>query len=264
VSGISPTTTKDNLHKFFSFCGSIEKIDVETSEELEKSEHQAATVYFEKSSAAKTATMLNGGSLDGATITVKEVGVVEEGHHDDQEPLPEGVPFHQSDKPRATIAAEYLASGYKITDDILQRGIDMDKKHGISSRFTAWFNALDSGVGSRVLGADQTVTGKVQATLNDVSGKARSVDEQKGYSKAVYEYAASITQALDPTNKWREKVLSFYNSTSKGVTDIHEEARRIAESKKASGSSPTSASAGATGAEVPPSNPPTTAAPLAT
>lgn len=76
------------LHRF---CGKITSIDHDASE-------QTATVHFEKPSAAKTALMLNGGSLDGSTLTVTS----EKEHHDERPTSAgDGVHFEQSDKPRA-------------------------------------------------------------------------------------------------------------------------------------------------------------------
>jgi hypothetical protein len=80
--------------------------------------------------------------LDGASLTVTS----DVAHQDEEEPLKEGVPIEQSDKPRAgskhktwggifcgfltgiTVAAEYLAKGYVLSDNILQQAIDMDSK----------------------------------------------------------------------------------------------------------------------------------------
>ncbi len=45
----------------------------------------------------------------------------------------------QEDKPRSRIVAEYLAHGYTISDNAIQRAIQLDNKHGVSNRFT---NAL--------------------------------------------------------------------------------------------------------------------------
>lgn len=103
---------------------------------------------------------------------------------------------------RITVAAEYIAAGYTFSDPIIQRFIDLDsefdspctiesrvhnsvhvEKHGISSRFTSWFDSINTTVGSKVLGPDQTVTGGVSSALGGVSNKARSIDEQKGISK---------------------------------------------------------------------------------
>ncbi|KAF8630867.1 hypothetical protein AX17_005226 [Amanita inopinata Kibby_2008] len=237
VSGISPTTTEDKLHDFFTFCGKISSID---------HKEKNATIQFEKLSAAKTALMLNGGTLDGSTLTVTSDSLPQE----ETEAIKEGQPIDQSEKPRAGIAAEYLAKGYTLSDNILQRMIEFDSKQGISSRFIDYIHSLDTSLGARALGPDQTISGKVQATVGSATQQAKAVDEQKGYSKIANDYyARAISSPLG------QKVKAFYTSTTKQVHDIHEEARRIAvQHKEAGGSTP-----GAPGASGPSTAPQPTA-----
>ncbi|KAF9013370.1 hypothetical protein BDQ17DRAFT_1419529 [Cyathus striatus] len=218
VSGISPSTTQAQLHDFFTFCGKITSIDHAPAE-------GHATINFEKPSAAKTAIMLNGGTLDGATLNVASdvAHPDDEAHHDATR---EGI--DQSDKPRAGIAAEYLAKGYQLSDQILQRAIEIDTKQGISKRFINYFHSLDKTVGERALGPDQTVSAKAQSTVDAAVQKAKEVDEQKGLSKIANDYYAKAI-----TSPFGQKVRSFYTNTSKQVLDIHEEARRIAGEEKA-------------------------------
>jgi len=222
VSGLAPTTTETHLHDFFTFCGKITSIDF-------NADSKAATIHFEKASAAKTALMLNGGHLDGANISVTS----DAEHPDVEDTADDSTPIQQSDKPRAGIAAEYLARGYTLSDGILQRAIELDNKQGISKRFLSYFNQFDTTVGARALGPDQTISGKVQATFSNAATQARTVDEQKGFSKTAHEY---YSKAL--SSPFGQKVFSFYTSTSKQVRDIHEEARRIADQHKATGSVP--------------------------
>lgn len=211
VSGIAPQTTEQHLHDFFSFCGKIVKIDF-------NQDTKSATIHFEKPSAAKTALMLNGGTLDGAHLTVvspSEHLESEEGHH-------EG-PIDQSDKPRAGIAAEYLARGYKLSDQVLQRAIELDSQHGISKRFLSYIQSLDTTLGEKTLGPQKTISGKVQETLAQATEQAKTIDQQKGISTKATDY---YSRAL--SSPWGQKVKAFYTTTSKQVLDIHEEARRIA------------------------------------
>lgn len=56
-------------------------------------------------------------------------------------------------------------------------------KQGISKRFLHYFNSLDTSLGARALGPDQTLSGKVQSTVTAATQQARTVDEQKGISK---------------------------------------------------------------------------------
>jgi len=217
VSNIAPQTTETHLSDFFTFCGKIQSIDY-------KQDEKSAVVHFEKSSAVKTALMLNGGSLDGSTLSVTSDAAH---HEEDDVPPAEGVPYHQSDKPRAAIAAEYLAKGYSLSDHILQRAIDIDQKQGISKRFLNYFNSIDTTIGAKTLGPEQTVSGKVQSTLQAATQHAKDLDQQKGISKSAGDY---YSKALaHPLGK---KVFDFYTTTSKQIFDIHDEARRIVDAQK--------------------------------
>jgi hypothetical protein len=191
---------------------------------------KTATVNFEKPSAAKTALMLNGGTLDGAQITVTSETV--NADHPDEHGDGDDSHFDQSDKPRAGIAAEYLAKGYTLSDSILQRAIEIDSKQGISKRFLSYMNSLDSAVGSKVLGPEKTISGKVQETAVQAQQQAKAVDEQRGLSKTATDYYSRAV-----SSPFGQKVLAFYTTTTKQVLDIHEEARRLAhEQKTGSGS----------------------------
>jgi hypothetical protein len=71
----------------------IEKIDFDSSSHV-------AQIYFAKPQAAKTALMLNGGTLDGVHLTVTSDSVQmdePDSHHPDHA----HAPVEQSDKPRA-------------------------------------------------------------------------------------------------------------------------------------------------------------------
>ncbi|KZP26324.1 hypothetical protein FIBSPDRAFT_887407 [Athelia psychrophila] len=229
VSGIAPTTTEAHLHDFFTFCGKIIKIEFTP-------ESKAAVVQFEKPSAAKTALMLNGGSLDGA-----ELSVTSDVDHQDTETAGAPEAIEQTDKPRTAIAAEYIATGYKLSDSVLQRAIEIDNKQGISKKFLTYFNQFDKTVGERALGKDQTLTGKLAETLTSATAQARSVDEKKGYTKVAHDY---YSKAM--ASPWGAQVFSFYTSTSKQILDIHAEARRIADQHKQNTGAAPSAAAPAT------------------
>jgi len=218
VTSIAPQTNEEHLRDFFTFCGKITSID------FQNTEPKSATIHFEKPSAAKTALMLNGGTLDGAHLTVTSDTV----HQDEEgdELHPDGH-IEQEAKPRAGIVAEYLARGYTLSDSILEKAITMDSEKGISTRFLSYFNSLDKSLGAKALGPDKTISAKVQETLVAAQAQAKSVDEQKGISKSASDY---YTQAL--TSPWGQKVREFYTTTTKQVLDIHEEARRIADERK--------------------------------
>ncbi|KAF7365462.1 RRM domain-containing protein [Mycena venus] len=231
VSGIAPTTTEAHLNDFFTFCGKIDSIDYKQS---------TATIHFEKSSAAKTAQMLNGGTLDGAQLVVTSETEHEDEKHVGDEPVHS---IDQSDKPRAGIAAEYLARGYTLSDHVLNRAIEIDNKNGISKRFLSYLTHVDKAVGEKALGPEKTVSGKVTETATAAAQQVRAVDEQRGISRTATDYFHQYySKAL--SSQWGEKVRAFYTTTSKQVLDIHEEAKRIsAEQKAAAGTGTTPAPA---------------------
>jgi len=216
VSGLSPNITEAQLRDFFNFCGQISSIQQE--------EKGNATIAFERSSAAKTALMLDGGALHGSILSVKSDIVHQDDHHP---PTPHQHHIEQSDKPRAGIAAEYLAKGYDLTDTIMDRAIKMDQTHGISNTFLSYFQNLDKTAGHHVLGPNQTITGKVQATIGAAAQHARGVDEQRGYSKIAHGYYSKAIKS-----PFGRQVRDFYTDTHKQILDIHAEALRISNQQK--------------------------------
>jgi len=216
VTNISPSTTESQLQEYFTFCGKIASIDFD-----EKSSPKSAVIYFEKAPAAKTALMLNGGTLNDAHLTVTS-DTVESDEDEPQAPTPRAS-LDQTDKPRAAIAAEYLAKGYALSDQILQRAIELDKKQGISQRFLGYIHSIDSTLGQKALGPDQTISGKVQSSVSDGISHAKSFNEQKGVTKKVGDYYLGAL-----STPFGLKVQAFYTTTTKHIHDIHEEARRLA------------------------------------
>lgn len=127
----------------------------------------------------------------------------EEGHQDEHD-------IAQEDKPRSRIAAEYLAHGYKLSDNAIQRAIALDQQHGISTRFQNALKQFDA---------------KYHA-----SDKAKSLDAKYGVSQkgqgAWNTLNAYFEKAMEtPTG---QKIRQFYSAGNKQVMDVHEEAKRLA------------------------------------
>lgn len=140
----------------------------------------------------------------------------------------------QEDKPRSRIVAEYLAHGYTLSDNAIQRAIALDNQHGVSSRFTSALQNFDQ---------KYKVTDKSKA----VDDKYKVTDKAWG---AWGGFSSYFEKALNtPTG---QKVRDFYVQGEKQVLDVHNEARRLADLKK--GENPDSQSAaGQTGkSENPP------------
>jgi hypothetical protein len=209
VKNISAQTSENEITEFFSFCGKITTIDVK-----EAGETKEATVAFEKATAAKTALLLDHTQLGSTQVSVSSDDITEEGENYTHNADRDTDEITQEEKPRSRIIAEYLAHGYVIGDVAAQRAIDLDHKHGVSSRFIQTLQKLDAKYKAtdKAKGVDQTygVTPKVNSLLSGLN--------------SYYEKAAGT-----PTG---QKLVNFYTQTSRQVQDIHTEARRLADIKK--------------------------------
>ena len=61
VAGLSPETSEDKVKDFFLFCGAISSL---------KKDGNTADIIFQKESAARTALMLNGGTVSRQAVAV--------------------------------------------------------------------------------------------------------------------------------------------------------------------------------------------------
>lgn len=221
VSNISPHTTEHELRDFFSFCGKIEHLSLTPAASAEGT--QSATVTFERDTAAKTALLLDNTELGTMAVKVVPTASLDDlargkvASHSDETDREEEI--RQEDKPRSAILAEYLSHGYVIGDNALQKGIALDKQHGISTRFTSVLNKTLN-----------TIDTKLHAT-----DRARAVDTSYGVTGRAVTARTTVMQYFEkalstPTGL---KVRSFYVQGEKQVLDIHKEARRLADLRKA-------------------------------
>jgi hypothetical protein len=211
VKNISAQTAEKEIKEFFSFCGKITTLTVKP-----EGETQTAEVTFEKETAAKTALLLDHTQLGATQVSVSSAT----GHTDDSSEHyitnaeRDSDEITQEEKPRSRIIAEYLAHGYVVGDVAAQRAIDLDHKHGVSSRFLSTLQNLDS---------------KYHAT-----DKAKSVDTSYAITPKVNSLLSGLTSYYEkaagtPTG---QKLVNFYTQGSRQVVDIHNEARRLADLKK--------------------------------
>ncbi|KAK3682399.1 hypothetical protein B0T22DRAFT_282586 [Podospora appendiculata] len=210
VKNIAASTSEKEVKDFFSFCGKVTSIEV-TSEGATKS----ATVTFDKAGAARTALLLNHTKLGDNEINVSSTAssdddAAQHTHQSDRDTDE----ITQEEKPRARILAEYLAHGYLVADTGLKTAIALDEKHGVSQRFLATLHDLDH---------------KYHAT-----DRAKTADQSYGITNRANSLLSGLSsyfeKAIDtPTGK---KIASFYTTGQRQVSDIHNEARRLAELKK--------------------------------
>ncbi|RKF83525.1 Protein vip1 [Golovinomyces cichoracearum] len=211
VKNISAKTSESEIKEFFSFCGKITNLEI-----VPKGQTQEATVKFEKETAARTAQLLDNTHLGQNQVKVTsatgfkgdDVGRFTEDFQRDSDEIT------QEEKPRARIVAEYLAHGYVLGDQTLQRAIDLDNKHGVTARFLSTLQKLDD---------------KYHAT-----DRAKSVDKSYGVTPKVNNLLSRLSsfyeKAADTSSG--KKLVNFYSQTSRQVLDIHNEACRLANLKK--------------------------------
>ncbi|CAD6448329.1 e877bfb1-ba1f-4781-9dc9-f9c9f6f7c5fa [Sclerotinia trifoliorum] len=214
VENISPQTSEKEVKDFFSFCGKITSLELGSVGETQK-----ATVQFEKETAAKTALLLDNTQLGSTQVKVRSSSGFNEddGNHYASNEQRDSDEITQEEKPRSRIIAEYLAHGYAIGDTAAQRAIDLDQKHGVSSRFLNTLTNLNN---------------KYHATE-----KAKAADESYGVTQKANSLLSGLTSYYEkaagtPTG---QKLVNFYTQTSRQVQDIHTEARRLADIKKQEG-----------------------------
>ncbi|KAF2660480.1 actin cytoskeleton protein [Lophiostoma macrostomum CBS 122681] len=225
VEGISTKTSEDEIKSFFSFCGKIQSLSVTPTDESTQSlsvtptdeSTQSASVTFEKPAAAKTALLLDNTQLGPNSVHVSSSKSIDELAGDKSASAEEAKDgdhdLEQEEKPRGRILAEYLAHGYVISDNVIERALTLDKQHGVSSRFT---NAL------------QNFDSRFQATQ-----KAQAVDTKFGVSEKVAAGWRGLSSYYDkaagtPTG---QKLRQFYATGNKTVLDVHNEARHLADLK---------------------------------
>ncbi|KAI0185621.1 RNA recognition domain-containing protein [Xylaria flabelliformis] len=211
VKNISPETKEQQVREFFSFCGKITSIEVTKASDGT----QDATVTFEKETAAKTAQLLNNTSLGASQIAVTPAnGSSDEGSPHTTNAERDTDEITQEEKPRSRILAEYLAHGYVVGDAAIQRAIELDHKHGVTTRFMNTLTQLDQ---------------KFHAT-----DRAKAADQSYGISNRASGLFGGLTSYFEkatntPTG---QKLVKFYTDGQRQVQDIHVEAQRLMELKK--------------------------------
>ncbi|KAI8625982.1 hypothetical protein F5Y19DRAFT_466775 [Xylariaceae sp. FL1651] len=211
VKNISAETKEQQIKEFFSFCGKI--TDIKVTQAADNT--QEATVTFEKETAAKTAQLLNNTQLGPSQIVVNSAdGQSDDGTHHTTNADRDSDEITQEEKPRSRILAEYLAHGYVVGDAAIQRAIELDSTHGVSTRFMNTLTQLDQ---------------KFHAT-----DRAKAADQSYGITNRANSIFSGLSSYFEkasntPTGK---KLVKFYSDGQRQVQDIHTEAQRLKELKK--------------------------------
>jgi hypothetical protein len=212
VSEISPSATEKTVRDFFLFCGKINEFELIKDE---KSDKQIAYVTFERDTAVKTALMLTNAVIGDSPITVKpaDKSLDIDGGLSEQDGE-----IGQEEKPKSAIFAEILAAGFQLQDSIIHKGLEFDKKFGLSEHLVQYLNQIQENLKS----IDEKY--KVYET---VTAKAAEIDNKFAVQDKIKNAAS---QAVDTSIG--KIVVDYYFLTTKQVSDVHAEARRIADEKQ--------------------------------
>lgn len=224
AKGVSPTTSKAEIKKYFSFCGKVKSVTVDE-------ETHTATVTFANLEAVRTALLIADGQIGDSKVSIEVddatlkkldeprateddsktlVGdnkKTDEANDDTADGASTPDSISQELKPRAAILAEMLSNGYVLSDKVLERAIDYDKKNGITEKFTSYLTDLDKKY--------------------HVVDKAQATDQAYGITARLQKY---WEQALDTS--YGRKIREYYSEAAKEASDIHAEARRLADLKE--------------------------------
>ena len=206
----------NQLSRILTSCsGKITSLSITPSSDAADAE-KSATVTFEKETAAKTALLLDNTQLGKSQVHVSTASTLDDVASKIGAAVTSSTAedhLDQEDKPRSRIVAEYLAHGYTLSDNVIQRAIALDSKHGFSNRFTSALAGFDD---------------KYKAT-----DKAKAVDTKYGVTEKTMGASAGLNSYFEkPLNTpTGQKVRSFYVEGDKQVRDVHNEARRLADLK---------------------------------
>ncbi|KAK4516042.1 uncharacterized protein ATC70_011003 [Mucor velutinosus] len=248
VKNISLETQEATIKDFFSFCGIIAAFEMKKDFQDEK--HQIALIMFEKDSAAKTATLLSQAVVDDSPIEVepyfKQVLTAE----NITTPVVSNAQQQQQQQPQESksvshVMAELLASGYVLTESVVNKGAEFDEKHGVSTRVNGYLTKMGLSLtqlnqkfhSSSTLKEKSVPVAAVPAD-NAVDSSATAANTTTNTTTTT---TTTTTTAASPASSRMQnlmnsraslKVQGFASRVAGKVSTVHEEAKRIAAEKK--------------------------------
>ncbi|RUP46642.1 hypothetical protein BC936DRAFT_146692 [Jimgerdemannia flammicorona] len=211
VSGM----VKNIFYKSFPFLRASSRDDEGT--------HKVALVHFERESAAKTAILLTNALIDDSHITVEPYfkDVASSSSAEECTEPANG----QEHKIKTNIIVEILASGYKIQDQIIAKGLEYDAKYGVSSIVQGYLTRIQNNGMPYVKAVDEKYH-----VYDTVTAKATEIDAKydiqgKALNAAQTAQTHAKTALSTPTG---QRVQEFATQTLAQIAAVHAEAKRIA------------------------------------
>ncbi|CAO3598591.1 unnamed protein product [Absidia cylindrospora] len=212
VKNISLESSEKTVKEFFLFCGKIKEFELLKDDD---ETHQVALVNFERESAAKTASLLSSALIDNEHITVSPyfesaIPAETEKEGDTHEIS------SQEAKSKARIAAEILANGYLLQDQIVAKGLEYDGKYNVTSRLTGYLNYFQNNVKQ----FDEKY--RIWDKANEIDQKYKIQEKVTNAAQTAQTKAQAALQT--PTG---QKVNDFANQTFNQIAAVHYEAKKI-------------------------------------
>lgn len=242
VSHVPKSVSLAKLKEFFAFCGVIKLVDELGADSNGYLKYQ---VNFELEKALSTALLLNDAELDSVPIAVHEetppsyASIPDKREVDDNKIQSQDAADNatitgdkeyddilQEEKPKLAILAQLLALGYLVSDDLIRRAVKFDNEKGYTSKFKSFLTDLDQ----KYVGSQEPGT-----TANKGLNKAQSKFASLQQSFQGLSYQQKLQHYFDKASNhpFGIKVHDFYKLLSKEVQDVHAEAKRLYELKRA-------------------------------
>lgn len=216
VSKVNPLVSTEKIKELFSFCGAIENVTQLAPDQFE--------VLFQLTKALETALLLNEAELEDSVISVstkdsfpeKDTLALSLG----AQAYPENEDINQEEKPKLAVLAQLLASGYKISDSLIEKAIAFDKEKGLSQSFLAFINDLDA---KYIHTQDPESTAlknmeKANAALGDITSRLNTFANLRDVQNYLDKAAASSSGL---------KIHQFYKNVTQEIMEVHQEANRL-------------------------------------
>ncbi|KAF9580216.1 hypothetical protein BGW38_003234 [Lunasporangiospora selenospora] len=206
VTNISASASEKTVKDFFLFCGKIQEFELQKEDD-----RQVALVLFERESAAKTACMLTNAMIVDSQIAVKPY--FEESADSSEN--------SQENKAKAPVLAEILAAGYSLQDQIIEKGLALDSKYGL----TEWIQKYVEAAKVQAKNIDEKY--HVTAKATEIDNKYHVQDRVGAAVGQGYDYSQQALQSAPG-----QKAVAVASHVKEQIAAVHLEARRLADERK--------------------------------
>ncbi|KAJ2129884.1 Protein vip1 [Coemansia sp. RSA 678] len=140
VEHIHNSASEQEVRDFFSFCGSIQSIEMQPQDK----EYNRALVVFEQEDAGKTALLLGDAHIKNVSIVVMPLHAQNADSPPNYEHATRAVDTDYKGKPALYVAHELMAAGYMLGERVLSRASHYDAKYQVSDRTQTQARSLDN------------------------------------------------------------------------------------------------------------------------